>query len=130
MILISNRVGPQFRKFSTFGYICEGLGLLGYLLSATRLGRTLTVMPIPKPNGKLCTSGMYKFVRHPIYAFILLFCIGLSLRGGSLYKYILTIALAILLQIKSKYEERYLLQLYPEYGAYSQKVPRFIPFTK
>ena len=130
LVLISGEMGPQIRPFSIFGLICIGLGLAGYLFSAGNLGRTLTVMPIPKTDGKLCTSGFYRFVRHPIYSFILLFCLGLSLQAGSIFKYVLTFLLAIVFYYKSKFEERHLSQKYPEYEAYSHLVPRFIPFIK
>lgn len=130
LILIGSEMGPQIRPFPTFGLICIGLGLAGYLFAAGNLGRSLTAMPIPKADGKLCTSGLYRFVRHPIYSFILLFCLGLSLQAGSLFKYVLTLLLTILFYYKSKFEERHLSQKYPEYEAYSHLVPRFIPFIK
>lgn len=130
LVLISSETGPQIRPFPIFGLICIGFGLAGYLFAAGNLGRTLTAMPIPKADGKLCTSGLYRFVRHPIYSFILLFCLGLSLQTGSLFKYILTFLLAIIFYYKSKFEEKYLFQKYPEYEAYSRLVPRFIPFIK
>lgn len=130
LILIGSEMGPQIRRFPTIGLICIGLGLAGYLFAAGNLGRTLTAMPIPKADGKLCTSGLYRFVRHPIYSFILLFCLGLALQAGSLLKYLLTFLLAIVFYYKSKFEEKYLFQKYPEYEAYSRFVPRFIPFIK
>ena len=130
LVLISSEMGPQIPPFPIVGLICIGLGLAGYLFAAGNLGRTLTAMPIPKADGKLCTSGLYRFVRHPIYSFILIFCLGLSLQAGSLFKYVLTFLLAIVFYYKSKFEERYLLQKYPDYEAYSHLVPRFIPFTK
>lgn len=130
LVLVGNSVGPQLRQFPIFGFMCVGLGLLGLFLSASNLGRTLTAMPIPKSDGELCTSGIYGFVRHPIYSFVLLLCLGLCLQSGSVYKYLLTFLLAVLFYFKSNYEERYLFQKYPEYEAYSQRVPRFIPFIK
>jgi len=130
LVLVSNRVGFQFRKFGYVGTLCEAFGTLGFLLSANVMRSTLTAIPIPKPDGKLSTSGLYKYVRHPMYSSVLLFCLGLALRSGSLYKYLLTLALAVLFYFKSAYEEKYLLEKYPEYQGYAERVPRFIPFTK
>lgn len=130
LVLIGSEMGPQIRPFPLIGFICAGLGFLGLFLAASNLGRTLTAMPIPKSDGELCTSGIYGFVRHPIYSFVLLLCVGLCLQSGSVYKFLLTFLLAILFYSKSNYEERYLFQKYPEYETYSQRVPRFIPFIK
>ena len=42
-----------------------GLGLV--VISALGLGRALTPTPVPTQSGQLTTTGLYGFVRHPIY---------------------------------------------------------------
>ena len=130
LIFFSNKVGYQLSKFRLIGTIFEIFGLLGLLLSANILRGSLTAIPIPKPDGKLSTRGLYKYVRHPMYSSVLLLTFGIALRSGSLFKYFLVIALAMLFYFKSIYEERFLSQKYPEYGQYLGTVPRFIPFSK
>lgn len=130
LIFFSNNVGYQLSILRSIGTIFEIVGLLGFLLSANILRGSLTAIPIPKPDGKLSTNGLYKYVRHPMYTSVLLLTVGIALRSGSLIKYFLVIALALLFYSKSIYEERYLFQKYPEYGQYLESVPRFIPFTK
>lgn len=123
-------MGPHIHHFVVTGWICEWLGILGILISAASLRRSLTVVPIPKDDGKLSKSGLYRYVRHPMYTSVLLFALGLALKSGNAIKYILVAALYLLFYLKSAYEEKYLLMKYPEYSEYSAKIPRFIPFTK
>ncbi len=130
LIFFSNNVGYQLSKFRSFGMIFELLGVLGLLLTANTLKGTLTAIPIPKPDGKLSTNGLYKYVRHPMYTSVLLLVLGIALRSGSLFKYFLLMVLTLLFYFKSAYEEKYLSQKYPEYRAYASAVPRFIPFIK
>lgn len=58
-------------------------GLLVLLLAAWQLGRNLTALPKPKPNGYLVQTGLYRVVRHPIYCGVLLWAIGSSLEPAN-----------------------------------------------
>ena len=86
--------------------------------------------PAANPTeGGIVTSGPYRFLRHPIYAAILLFAAaGLAARpswaaagfGALLLAGALTRALA---------EERLLVERYPEYGDYARRTRRFVPLV-
>jgi protein-S-isoprenylcysteine O-methyltransferase Ste14 len=111
-----------------------GGGLLffaGALLAATgtfNLGRNLTPLPIPKDNATLIVGGAYRLVRHPIYSGLIYMAFGWSLWLHSW----LTIGYALLLfvffDVKSRYEERLLVEKFPEYPAYRTRVNKLIPF--
>lgn len=75
---------------------------------------------------ELKISGAFKFVRHPIYLFSILF---LGLRPQmSLFYFIMFICVTIYFFIGSIYEERKLVQLFgDEYKEYQKKVPRIFP---
>ena len=130
LVFLRQSVGPQVHRFLVLGNLMQWLGILGVLMSAWNLRRSLTVVPLPREDGKLSTSGLYRYVRHPMYSSVLLLALGVSLHAGSAVKYLLVICLYVLFSMKSVYEEKYLTLKYPEYAEYSARIPRFIPFTK
>lgn len=128
LVFLDRNVGPQIHRFVIFGWTFEWLGIVGVLVCAASLRRSLTVMPIPKEEGKLSTTGLYRYVRHPMYSSVLLFALGIALHSGSAIKYLLMVFLYILFHMKSVYEEKYLRLKYPDYAEYSARIPRFFPF--
>jgi protein-S-isoprenylcysteine O-methyltransferase Ste14 len=110
------------------GITLIALGFLIALAAALGLGRALT--PLPKPNeaGQLVASGVYRWVRHPIYTGVLLMALGWAFYIEGLVTLWSVLLLAIFFDIKSRREERWLLEKYPEYAAYQKKTRRLIPF--
>lgn len=104
------------------------LGVFIAVSAAIGLGRALT--PLPKPNdaGKLVASGVYRWLRHPIYTGALLISLGWAFYTEGLVTLGSVLVLAIFFDIKSRREERWLLESYPEYAAYRKKTRRLIPF--
>lgn len=130
LVFLDANSGPQIHRLVFVGRTLEGLGIIGVLVCAASLRRSLTVVPIPKEDGQLSTTGLYQYVRHPMYSSVLLFALGIALSSGSLIKYLLTLLLYLLFHAKSTYEEKYLKLKYPDYAEYASRIPRFIPFTK
>lgn len=130
LVFLHRNLGFQIHRFVLFGLLLEWLGAIGILVCALSLRSSLTVVPIPKKEGRLSTSGLYRYVRHPMYSSVLLLTFGIALHGGSAIKYLLVIALYVLFHMKSVYEEKYLSLKYSDYAQYSARIPRFIPFTK
>jgi protein-S-isoprenylcysteine O-methyltransferase Ste14 len=130
IIFLKNDIGVQYRGFEVFGAVCETIGLVGILASASSLRTSLTIIPIPKKHGKLSTQGLYGFVRHPMYTSVLLFALGIAVGSGSGLKYLLFAALFFLFYFKSEFEEKHLHVKFPEYAEYASKTPRFIPTPK
>lgn len=130
LIFLSNYLGPNVYRFRYIGTVLEFIGLLGIIASAITIRSSLTVMPLPKEDGQLGTTGLYKYVRHPMYMCVLLLSLGLALASGSIIKYGLVMGLYLLFYYKSKYEEIFLSKKYAGYKEYSQNTPRFIPFLK
>ncbi len=130
IIFLGRDLGPQIHRLVVSGWICEWLGIAGIVISAASLRKSLTAIPIPKEDGKLSTTGLYRYVRHPMYTSVLLFAIGIAIRSGTLVKYLLVMGLCFLFYAKSKYEEKFLKMKYPDYAEYARRIPRFIPFTK
>jgi protein-S-isoprenylcysteine O-methyltransferase Ste14 len=103
-------------------------GILIIVVAILQLNKNLTPFPSPKENGTLIQTGLYKFVRHPIYSGIILSSIGYGISRGSIWKIGIGMALWVLFFFKSKYEERLLSRHFEEYETYMKKTGRFFPF--
>ncbi|MFN2322025.1 MAG: isoprenylcysteine carboxylmethyltransferase family protein [Trueperaceae bacterium] len=109
--------------------IVMALGVLLALAAGFRLGHNLTPLPVPVADGRLVTSGVYAFARHPIYGGVLVLALGWSAFAGSLGTLAATLALWTLFEVKSRFEERALLARYPEYARYRAGTRRFVPLV-
>ena len=103
------------------------LGLAIAVFSVIHLNRSLTVFPTPKKGAELIESGLYRWVRHPIYTGIILLVFGYAAGTGSVHKPIIALCLLLLFYLKSTYEEKQLLKQYPTYADYSRRTGRFFP---
>jgi len=93
------------------------------------LRRHLSPYPEPLPHATLVVGGVYRFVRHPIYGGIVLGGFGLSLADGNPAGLALTLALGVLFYGKSGFEERRLIERFPEYAIYRERVRcRLLPW--
>ncbi len=80
-------------------------------------------------DGRLVTSGFYRFIRHPLYTFSLLF-LWLS-PSVSLNSFILYVALTVYILVGAFFEERKLLRVFGrEYEEYRSVTPMLIPGLK
>jgi protein-S-isoprenylcysteine O-methyltransferase Ste14 len=91
------------------------------------LGPSLTPTPRPRSDGQLVVQGIYARIRHPIYAGIIELAIGWAGVTGSGLALVLSLILAVWLDLKSRREEAWLIERYPEYAAYRERTPRFRP---
>jgi len=103
------------------------LGFIIVFIALFNLDKSLTAFPTPKNNSELITSGLYKYVRHPIYTGILLTVFAYSIYSASIPRLIISLMLLILLYFKTNYEEHKLSEKYPDYSAYKARTGRFIP---
>ena len=72
-----------------------GVGIV--LVAGTTLGRGLTATPLPNARAQLRTTGLYRFVRHPIYSGVLLAAAAFTVGTGSVTR--LALLLLLVLQI-------------------------------
>ena len=79
-------------------------------------------------EGGLVTKGPYQFVRHPIYAAILLFMWAGVASHASPLSVLLAIVASGAIAVRIVAEERLVTQRYPEYAAYAARTKRVIPF--
>ena len=117
-------VPPGLARAGQIG-VWLGIGIM--VIAAPTLGRGLTATPVPNEHARLRTSGMYRFVRHPIYSGLLLFALARTVASGNLWTATACLALVVLINAKARWEESRLVQRFPDYGAYSRRTPRFVP---
>lgn len=121
--------GPGAGGLRVIGVLLMAGGGLFGMAAVLGLGRNLTAFPRPIEGGTLVTSGAYAIVRHPIYFGLILAAFGWALWNTSLTGVGLTVVLFIFFDLKSRQEERWLAQVYPEYRAYQQRVKKLIPWV-
>jgi protein-S-isoprenylcysteine O-methyltransferase Ste14 len=108
------------------------LFLAGSLLAAAgvvNLGKNFTPLPRPKENATLVVTGAYRLVRHPIYSGITFMAFGWGCWLRSWLEMGYALALFVFFDIKSRYEERLLVEKFPEYAAYRRRVRKLVPFV-
>jgi len=77
---------------------------------------------------KLIDSGVYSWVRHPMYLGILMFCLGLFFASLSLLSLGVWLVFLILYDKMTTYEEKDLIRILgEEYIAYQKRVPKWFP---
>jgi protein-S-isoprenylcysteine O-methyltransferase Ste14 len=91
------------------------------------LGPNLSALPAPMEAGELVVSGIYRRVRHPIYAGVVAVALGWAFFVVSPAALVVAIVLAGWLDLKSRREEAWLLARYPGYDAYRAGTARFVP---
>lgn len=106
--------------FALFGFLIIAIAVL-------QLNTSLSPFPSPKSHTKLVKTGLFKFIRHPIYTGILISIFSISFWLGSGYRLLVCLSILILFYFKSKYEEEKLAEQFTEYKTYQSKTGRFLP---
>ena len=108
--------------FSFLGFIIIIIASIIILLAIKELGRNLSPFPRPLANGKLITSGIYRFLLHPMYYSLILISFGIFIIKLSFYYLFLTICLTLVIKFKIILEEQYLNNKFKNYSFYKKKV--------
>lgn len=107
-----------------------GLGLIGLSLGIgglLNLGNNLTPLPHPKEDSQLVTTGVYGWVRHPIYSSVIFLALAYAAWQMSLSHGLGAIALFIFFDRKAAQEEQWLSEKFKDYPTYRQAVKKLIP---
>ncbi len=97
------------------------------VIAVINLGKNLTPLPCPKDDAVLIQTGLYRFVRHPIYFGVILAAIAWVLIFPYIYILIYAIGLFFLFDIKARREEVWLVERFPTYQDYQGRVKKLIP---
>ena len=109
------------------GLVILASGVIIAVLGYRTLGSSHSPWTSPLEGGQLVTTGIYHYLRHPIYTGWIVAAFGWALVWGTLFGVGVAFAGFIFYDLKSREEERWLLTRYQEYSAYQREVRRFIP---
>ncbi|MCS6889710.1 MAG: isoprenylcysteine carboxylmethyltransferase family protein [Chloroflexus sp.] len=108
------------------GLLAGGLALGMWALLTMRLHR-LSVLPDPLPHAELVSAGPYRWIRHPMYASLLLVTLAWVLAAPVVWRWALWLLLLAVLIAKLRYEEHLLANSIPGYREYQQRSWRLMP---
>jgi len=121
--LLPNKQIIQTNNISYFlGILIIIIASIFILIAIKDLGRNLSPFPRPKANSNLVTTGIYRFIRHPMYYSLIIISFGVFLTKLSIYYLFLTISLALLIKFKIICEEQYLKNKFKNYFLYKNVV--------
>lgn len=104
-----------------------GIAVGLWTLLHNRIGN-FNVHPAPKSEGRLVTSGPYRYARHPMYSAVLLFAgAAVFFYQADSRKIACWLALLLVLWVKTRLEEHALGNHFTGYSDYAKRVGRFIP---
>ena len=104
------------------GFLIIIIAFIILLVAIKDLGRNLSPFPRPINNSKLVTTGIYRFMRHPMYYSLIFISIGVFIIKLSIYYLFLTISLALVIKFKIALEEKYLMNKFKNYSLYKNDV--------
>lgn len=108
------------------GSILFWIGVAGEILSLSSLNRSFAIVPSLRA---IKTGGMYRLVRHPLYASHLLTYFGYVLQSFSVWNAVIFLVVFSFLLLRIRNEEHYLASE-DAYRAYQKSVRwRLIPFV-
>ena len=108
--------------FSFLGLLIIIIASIIMFLAIKDLGSNLSPFPRPIANGNLITSGIYSFIRHPMYYSLILISLGVFIINLSFYYLFLTLTLTLVIKFKIILEEQYLNKKFKNYLFYKDKV--------
>ena len=115
---------PQSREAAAVSAVLTVVGMAGSLWTLSYLGLSFSLLP--QARG-LRLGGPYGIIRHPLYLFEQVACVGIALQyqqPGALG----LAAFGFLAQFpRMCFEEQILRAAYPEYSAYQRRTARLIP---
>jgi len=121
--------GSEFHSIPVIaGAFLMIIGAATALAGALALGKNLTPFPKPAERAQLVRHGVYRFIRHPLYASIISVAVGWALVWQSWPALLVAAALVPFFHAKASQEERWLRKKFPEYAAYERQARRFIPW--
>ncbi len=119
--------GPWFaRQPVLLAVQAAGVAVALWAIASIRL-RDLSILPDVQEGAMFVRRGPYRYIRHPMYAGLLLATLPAVIAAPTLVRIGAWIVLLIDILVKLHHEERLLQQAFEEYPAYRQQTKRLIP---
>jgi protein-S-isoprenylcysteine O-methyltransferase Ste14 len=125
---------PEFARQPPWLWLRAAAALLGVACLALtvmvwrRMGKDWRMAVRVDRQSELITDGLFRFVRHPIYALSIALMVCSALVVPTLPMVAIAVLHIVLMNLKARNEERYLRAAYGErYAGYAQRTARFLP---
>jgi protein-S-isoprenylcysteine O-methyltransferase Ste14 len=115
--------------------VASGVLVIWSVLAFQRAGRVAAAdMPGPEfafeRTAQLLTRGVYRWIRHPMYASLLYLAWGAALKRVTPVTLGVALATTVALYATARFEEREnVVRFGDEYGAYMRSTKRFVPWV-
>ena len=115
-------------SMKTSGAILVLLGYIGLSQTFKNLGEHYSPMFDAFLPKAIVMTGVYRYIRHPVYLFNLFVSFGLAISSGSLLVLVSALIGFGFILRSIHIEEHYLQASFPEYSVYMQRSWRLVPF--
>ncbi|MBE2269896.1 MAG: isoprenylcysteine carboxylmethyltransferase family protein [Anaerolinea sp.] len=105
-------------------FLLIALGILEHML---RNAAIPNITPTPNQNVGLVDTGVYKYIRHPIYSGVIAGTFGAALAHGHIVPLLFALVFVGFFSTKARFEESMLRRIYPQYAEYMTRTGRFVP---
>lgn len=120
-LLLLSPVSESFRITSAlFVFLGGAISLMGLL--SLRKSFSIT----PEVRG-LVVSGLYSFIRHPMYLGGFVAAIGIVISSFSIFSLVVYLLWVVVQVWRSRLEEQLIIKEYPDYENYRKKTSAFLP---
>ena len=117
---------PQWLRFAGAGLGVAAIGLFVWMFK--HLGANVTATAQTRPDAQLVTTGPYRWIRHPMYVFGLIWFLAIIVLTASWFIAATSAAGFSFLLIRCRREEANLIEKFgDEYRAYMRRTGRFFP---
>ena len=129
LLVITGLDAVRFR-WSNVPFVLKALGFIGFipgivfsLWAMVKNTYASNMVRIQENRGhKVCTTGPYRYVRHPMYVGVIILVLCFPLALGSFYAFIPSSTIAILFVLRTLLEDKTLKKELPGYKEYAKKV--------
>jgi len=116
-------------SFSLLGTLVFSVGVtIGMWAIKHNRPDNFNIVPELKEGCCLVTTGIYRYIRHPMYTSVMLMMLGVLLFKADLLNTLMWGALVIVLYLKASREERLWITHDPAYATYKKQTKYFIPY--
>jgi protein-S-isoprenylcysteine O-methyltransferase Ste14 len=123
LILLTPRAPPSV-FYNSVSTILIALGMIVCIVAVLDLGRSLSIMPEAR---KLVMTGLYRYIRHPLYLGAGLAIVGTFLQFRSWEGALIVIVQTYLQIRRMHWEEDILAKAFPGYSEYKRQTRRLCP---
>ncbi len=121
------RLSPVGPGLVVAAVLAVGGAVLGLAALAANRPGNFNIHPAPRDGGHLVAHGPYRWIRHPMYAAVLLMAAAAAVVAAGVTAALAWLALLAVLLAKAQLEERWLASHHAGYAAYCRHTRRLLP---